>query len=358
MIICDLHCDTITELLVEPDLNNNTTQVNLSNMKSGNVLIQCFACYVPPSIPSGSRYDLIVKVMDLFKNQTHTYSRDISIAENINDVEHIIDQNRIAAIITIENGTAIENDLKLLEEYYESGVRGLTLVHAESHEWAISSNDKNPKHEPLTKFGEKVISAMNEMGMIIDLSHAHDETAKQVLKISKRPVVATHSCVRNLCQNARNLNDYLIKAIADSGGMIGINFFPGFLSNRYLSNLQERGGDLFSELSNMERQVAPDMKKISLMFRDFRIKINDVMSDIEVTIDDVIDHIDYIVRLVGDDFAGFGSDFDGVPDTPKELSNCADFDKLITRMSERGYSNHSIEKIAYKNFLRVFDHHK
>ena len=358
MIICDLHCDTITELLAGADLKSSLTQVNIPAMKAGAVGIQLFACYVPPSIPQGSRFDLVMKARDVFEDLLHRYGDEIELARNVPDVRRIMATDKICGILTIENGNAIENNLKNLSTYYEMGVRCMTIVHAESHEWAISSNDSNPVHEPLTNFGEKVIAAMNEMGMIIDLSHAHDETAKRVLELSKRPVVATHSCVKKLCQHPRNLSDYLIESIADSGGMIGINFFPGFISHDYHHSVTIRAGELFSELSRMERQAAPDLKEIALLFRDFRVKIHDLMQDIEVTIDDVIDHIDYIVRLVGDDCIGFGSDFDGIPDAPKGLTNCADTILILNRMAERGYNEKSIEKIAYKNFLRVLDSHE
>lgn len=358
MIICDLHCDTITELLVDANLHSSATQVNIPAMRKGRVGIQLFACYVPPSIPAGSRYELVMKARNVLEEQISANSDAIELARDLADVQRLIAADKMTAFLTIENGSAIENDLKLLEAYYEMGIRCMTLVHAESHEWALSSNDKSPQHASLTGFGEKVVAAMNEMGMIIDISHAHDETAKRVLQISRRPVVATHSCVYHLCQNARNLNDDLIRSIADGGGMIGVNFFPGFLSNRYHRAVTERAGELFAELSKMEQKVAPDLRQISLLFRDFRVKIHDLMKDVAVTIDDVVDHIDYIVRLVGDDYVGFGSDFDGIPDTPQGLRNCSDTITILQRMAERGYSQESIGKIAYKNFLRVLELHE
>lgn len=350
---CDLHCDTAMDLLNGALLKNHSTEVNIPFMKAGNVALQLFACYLPPSIHRHLRASVVLKVLDKLVEEIANNSEAIVLCKDYRMVNQVFQEQKIGAILTIENGMAIENDLKNLELFFSRGVRCLTIVHAESHEWAISSNDKAPKFDGLSDFGKRVISAMNEMGMIVDLSHAHDCTVKKVLKISRKPVIATHSCVHALCPVPRNLQDELIKGIADTGGMIGINFYPGFLDATYANTITNRAGELFAELSKMERASGGDVQKITSLFADFRLKIKPMMADTRVPVDRIIDHVDYIINLVGDDFVGFGSDFDGIPDSPEGIDNCRDFNLIKQKLFDKGYSVNTIEKIASKNFLRV-----
>jgi len=355
---CDLHCDTAMELFNGALLSATSTEVNIPFMKEGNVALQLFACYLPPSIHRHLRVSVVSEVLEKLTEEIANNSNVIALCKDYKTVQQAFHEQKLGAILTIENGMAIENSLKNLEMFFSRGIRCLTIVHAESHEWAISSNDKKPQFDGLTDFGERAIRAMNEMGMIIDLSHAHDCTVKKVLKISRKPVLATHSCVHALCPVPRNLQDALIKGIADTGGMIGINFFPGFLDATYADTVTKRAGELFAELSKAERASGGDLHKISSLFGDLRLKIKQMMADTRVSVDRIIDHIDYIINLVGDDFVGFGSDFDGIPDSPAGLDSCRDFNLIRKKLIDRGYSIERIEKIAYKNFLRVFQSHQ
>jgi len=352
---CDLHCDTAMLLLNGQSLNSQSTQVNIPFLKEANVALQLFACYLPPSIPHKKRSAVILKMLDNLKQELQINSDTISPCLDFSSVKNVLNNKQIGAVLTIENGMALENDLRNLELYYDEGIRLLTIVHAESHEWAISSNDKNPQFNGLNAFGEKVIAAMNEMGMIIDLSHAHDGTVAKVLKLTKKPVIATHSGVYSLCSVQRNLKENHIKGIADSGGMIGINFFPGFLDDNYMKTLNADAGNLFDQLSKSERRAGDDIVKIAGMYDDFRREFQQNISRIDVPVDRIIDHVDYVINLVGDDFVGFGSDFDGVPDLPQGIEDCRGFTLIRDKLIERGYSRETLEKICYKNFLRVFE---
>ncbi len=352
---CDLHCDTAMDILNGAQLAKHQTQVNIDYMRAGQLGLQLFACYQPSAIPESHRVNIILKMLERLKDEIAHYPDDVMICLNAAMARSALEEDKIGAIFTIENGMAIENDLSNLEMFYEKGMRCLTIAHAESHEWALSSNDTNPGFDGLTLFGEKVIAAMNEMGMMIDLSHAHDKTVEKVLNVSTKPVLATHSCVHSLCQTKRNLKDDLIKKIADNGGLIGINFYPGFLDPHYLAQVEKRAGDLFANLSQMEHQAGTDINKITRMFAEFRTKLKNIMLDIRIPIDRVIDHVDYIIKLVGDDFVGFGSDFDGIPDFPTGLEDCRGFKRLKHKLIEKGYSKSTIDKISHQNFLRVFE---
>lgn len=355
---CDLHCDTAMDILGGAEIKKHQTQVNIDYMREGQLGLQLFACYQPPAIPEAHRSRIVLEMLENLKHEIAKYPDVMKMCLNSADARTALEQDKIGAIFTIENGMAIENDLNNLEMFYEKGVRLLTIAHAESHEWALSTNDKNPGFDGVTPFGEKVIAAMNEMGMMIDLSHSHDITVEKVLEISTKPVLATHSCVYSICPTKRNLKDHLIKKIADNGGLIGINFYPGFLDAQYLSELDKRAGDLFENLSQMERQAGTDVNKITSMFAGFRTKLRNIMADVRIPIDRVIDHVDYIIRLVGDDFVGFGSDFDGIPDFPIGLEDCRGFGRIRQKLIEKGYSTRTIEKISHQNFLRVFENNE
>ncbi|MBD3289414.1 hypothetical protein GF337_11480 [candidate division KSB1 bacterium] len=352
---CDLHCDTAMDILAGARIDSHETQVNIDYMREGELGLQVFACYQPPSIPVSHRVSIILDMLAQLKSEIENNPDDITMCMNAKEARTALAQNKIGAIFSIENGMAIENKLDNLRLFHDAGIRCLTITHAVSHDWAISTNDTDPRFDGLSSFGEKVIAAMNEMGMIIDLSHSHDRTVEKVLEISSRPVLATHSGVYSLCPTRRNLKDELIKKIADNGGVIGINFYPGFLDEHYLSVVEKRAGNLFANLTQMEQAAGTDINKITGMFDEFRSKIKNIMVDIRVPVDRIIDHVDYVIKLVGDDFVGFGSDFDGIPDFPTGLEDCSGFKLLKQKLIERGYSKSTVDKISHQNFLRVLE---
>jgi len=194
---------------------------------------------------------------------------------------------------------------------------------------------------------------MNEMGMIIDVSHVHESTFWAALKLTRRPLIASHSNAAALCPAARNLTDDQIRGIADSGGMIGINFYPGFLESTYLQQNIERCSDLFITFDTLEEDYWQQPVKRMQAFHDLGGEFRKRMSDIKVGYELIVDHIVHIIDLVGDDFVGFGSDFDGLPALPEGMSGCDIFPSIITLLEERGYSDDTIEKIYQNNFLRV-----
>jgi len=352
--LCDMHCDTAFEILAGKSLAAEDCQVNLPAMKEANVKIQVFACYLSPMTYKGSRFPMLMDMITAFKKEIEQYSDQIVLCTNSEQVESAIAAGKIAAILAVENGMAMENNVYNLQTIYEAGVRLMTIVHAVSSDWAISSNDKNPAFDGLTQDGVKMIEQMNRLGMIIDISHAHEKTVEQVLKVSAHPIVASHSCAAAICPVPRNLTDNQIKEIASRGGMVGVNFFPGFLNYDYYQALLQNCGDLFDKLDEMERQAQGDPKKISVAFQEYRQEFRQEMGGKSVALDAVIDHVEHIRALAGDDAVGFGSDFDGVPAMPEGMDSVADFKILRERMVERGITGEALEKISYKNFLRVF----
>jgi membrane dipeptidase len=259
----------------------------------------------------------------------------------------------VAIFPAVENGYAIENNLRNLENLRSFGIRYMTLTHARNLKWAASSGEEKSAFEGLTPFGKKVIAAMNEMGIIVDLSHVHESTFWAVLKESKRPPIASHSDAAALCATPRNLTDDQIKAIADKGGMIGINFFPGFLDKQYLTEQTKRCGDLFERFSRIENDYWHDPQSRAAGMHQLGDELLGRMANVTVGPEAILRHINHIIDLVGDDYVGFGSDFDGVPTLPHGISGCDIFPLLIGRMRSDGFSGETIHKISSANFMRV-----
>ena len=241
-------------------------------------------------------------------------------------------------------GHAIENDLNNLERYYDLGARYMTLTHNETTDWADASYDQ-PRHGGLSPFGKKVIKAMNRMGMLVDVSHASDDTVRDAVKVSKAPVIASHSSVKAICPSRRNLIDELIKEIAGTGGIVMINFFPLFilpggaeLADGYVAQtLVLRGKNLspeeFDAEMNAWREKQPPMPVCY--------------------VGHLVDHIDHIVKVAGIDHVGLGSDYDGITYGPEQMPDVSGFPYVTQALLNRGYSSDEIKKILGGNFLRV-----
>lgn len=350
--ICDLHCDTATNLLLGSPLTDRGMQVNLPGMIEGGIGLQVFACYIPPAIPRGQAFPMVEKMIVNLKAELARHP-EIALCTNLAEIGSARASNRIAAFIGVENGNAIDGDLANLEKLRDLGVRLMTIIHAESNEWAISSNDPAPRFDGLTDLGRDVIQAMDDLGIIIDVSHSHDRTVEEVLRHSRKPVIASHSCAKTLCPNARNLSDELIAGLAYSGGVVGLNLYPGFLDAAYSRRITERAGDLFSELGKMERAAGMDIVKIGELYPGFVARFTEAMGDDLLPLERYYDHILYITELIGAEYVAFGSDFDGVPILPEGVAGCTSMRRIQEGLFERDYSLDEIQAISWDNFMRV-----
>ena len=360
MRIADIHCDTILKIQGGADIAAGIPwgHIDIDRLREGDVALQVFACFISSVVPKNKANEEAHKLIDLIEEMCQKNKQYLQLVEEFDEVKNILASPGTGIIIALENGHSIANNLKNLERFRLRGVRYMTLTHARNLDWAASSTEKVCPFEGLTPFGEKVIAAMNEMGIIIDTSHVHESTFWKVIKVTKKPLIASHSNVAQICPIARNLSDDQIKAIADSGGMVGINFFPGFLDQEYNRVQEKRCGDLFASLDEIEMKYFHDpVKKIKALLkfdRDFRKR----MEGIEVGLDRIIQHIEYIIKLVGDEYVGFGSDFDGIPVLPKNVKGCNVYPEILAKLGERGIIDKSLEKIAYLNFLRVLYENK
>lgn len=355
-IVVDLHSDTVMRMLGGLDFSKRDSigHMDIPRLKEGGVDLQVFACFIATNTPKAECRPYIDKMIDTLEAQVSRHPDQIAICKTAADAEKIIAAGKIAAFIGIENGVAIADSIENITHFYDRGVRYMTLTHTASSDWCISSADTAPAFHGLTDFGRAVVRKMNELGMIVDISHASPATVEEVLKITKYPVIASHSCVYALCPHNRNLTDDQIRAIAKNGGMIGINFFNAYLSKKWTdvsdSMYKARG----PEIDSIRTLYKGDDDKRHEAMKPFYNDLNKALAGAKVDVGTVVDHIDYIVKLVGPDYVGFGSDFDGVPSLPDGLTDCSMVPNITKELVARGYSDTDIKKILGGNFMRVF----
>ncbi len=351
-IVIDSHVDT-PMLMDEKDFDigvkNDKADVDLVKMKEGGLDAVFFAVYV------SNKYDHLhpavnaLKVLEQIHQQLIKNSDKATLALSAEDIEKIHKTGKRAILIGMENGGPIEDTLDLLNIYYRLGVRYITLTHNRNNQICDSATDKE-KWYGLSLFGRDVVARMNELGMIIDVSHISDRAFWDVLEISKAPVIASHSCARALCDAERNLTDEMIKALAEKNGVIQINFYGGFLSQEYKDNAEK-----------MWQGLIPKLKEIELKYRDnqneyykqrFLLWKNNTPEPPNIEI--LMKHIDHVVKLVGVDHVGLGSDYDGASSYPVGLEDVSGYPLITYHLLKRGYSEDDIKKILGGNLLRVF----
>ena len=309
-IIFDGHCDTILEVMNHKrslEKKSTTGHLDIPRMKEGGVDVQFFAIFIEDIYKPERSLKRTLQLIDCFYKEIEKNQDDISLVTNYNQIEEVNRAGKIAAILSIEGGEALEGDLGALRVLYKLGVRLLTLTWNQRNQIADGIWESRAG-SGLTEFGIKVIDEMNDLGMLIDVSHLLETGFWDVVKRSKTPIVASHSNCYALCPHLRNLKDGQIKALVDKGGVIGITFVPDFLT-------QEKR---------------------------------------KTIVKDVVTHIDYLVEKAGIDCVGLGSDFDGTDDLPLGLEGVDKIPNITKELLDRGYKEREIEKILGGNFLRVF----
>lgn len=271
------------------------------------------------------------------------------------DILSAVKQKKLVVLFGVEGGHMMENSLEKLDALYKRGVRYMTVTWNNSTDWATSALDETTKadslkHKGLTDFGKQVIKRMNELGMLVDLSHVGEQTFWDAINTTTKPVLVSHSCVYALCGHRRNLKDEQIKAVAKNGGVIHLNFYSGFLDPAF-----EARSDAFTlkHKTEMDSMLKVNPEPYFMQVYLFN-KYPDEVKSLRPPLSLLLDHLDYIVKLVGVDYVGLGSDFDGVNSLPAGLEGVEDFPKITEELLKRGYSKKEIRKILGENFLRVF----
>lgn len=357
-IVADMHSDTPLRMIKGFDFSRRDTtgHMDIPRLQEGGIDLQAFACFLPTSTPPDQCRSTVDELIDSLETQISCNSDKVTTCTTAAQAESIIQGGKIALFIGIENGVAINNSLDNLQHFYDRGVRYLTLTHTSSNEWCISSADTAPAFLGLTEFGRTVVRKMNELGMIVDISHASVSAVEEVLKVTRDPIIASHSCVHSICPHERNLTDRQIKAIAENGGLIGINFFSGYLSpeNKWMQIADSIYNEHRAEIDSITELYPDDYHKRREALRPVYEARDRETARLGIDVGTVVDHIDYIVNLVGPDYVGLGSDFDGVSSLPQGLSDCSMVPNITRELVERGYSREDIKKILGGNFMRVF----
>ncbi|MBV9108841.1 MAG: dipeptidase [Gemmatimonadetes bacterium] len=330
---------------MNPDssLPNNNTDV--ARLKAGGVGGVFWAAYVPVEtigrVPGPARVAL--EQIDLIHRMVDR-SPDMAMALTADDIERIHRDHKIAALIGIEGGHAIENSLGALRQFYSLGVRYMTLTHTATIDWADAATD-SARHGGLTRFGEEVVREMNRLGMLVDLSHVSPGTMSDALRVSEAPVIFSHSSARAITDVPRNVPDSILVRLKENGGIVMVNFYSGFVDpgavalTRESYRVEARARELYPNDAAARDRYEADWRRQNPMPRG--------------TIRIVADHIDHIVRVAGIDHVGYGSDFDGVTSLPVGLEDVSRFPYLTAELLRRGYSDADVRKILGGNLLRV-----
>jgi membrane dipeptidase len=320
-------------------------QTDIPRLREGGVDAQVWVAFVPPELMhSGEAARVCLEQIDLIHRLVEKHGDHLELALTAGDVERIARSGRIASLIGVEGGHAIEDSLERLGEFHSLGARYMTLTHNETTSWADSSYDE-ARNGGLAPFGREVVREMNRLGMLVDVSHASDRTVWDALDAGRAPVIASHSSARSLCGARRNLPDELIRAIGASGGLVMVNLYPVFLVPEGVS-VESAFFEKSMELRSMD--LPPDeFKKAMDAFEQERTRLP------RCKVDAVADHLEHIIRVAGIDHAGLGSDFDGIPFGPEQVPDVSGFPHITRALLDRGYGEKEIRKVLGENFLRV-----
>ena len=309
-VVFDAHADTLTEMTdrgYDLDGGPDGTHLDLPRCADGVLDAQVFTCFVSPKcLPDGAA-DRVRLQLATMRRQLERLPDRVSLCLEPGDVAAARAGGRLAAVLAIEGGHAIENDLDVLLEFRRAGVRTMTLTWNNSNEWADGCGDDGP-HGGLTDRGREVVAAMEELGMVLDVSHVAATTFDDVVAAARTPLLASHSCARALRDHPRNLTDDQLRALAATGGVACVNFYPSFL-----------------------------------------------VADGEATLDDLLDHVDRFLEHAGPDHVGLGSDFDGIPTTPRGVEDVSCLPRVTEGLLARGHDAETVAKVLGGNLLRLFD---
>ncbi|HEV8148512.1 MAG TPA: dipeptidase [Bryobacteraceae bacterium] len=358
----DVTSKTVTGFDIGPRAPSGHTDI--VRMKEGGMGGQFFAVYVAANYVEGNRAaNRTLQMIDTVRHDIiGKYPATFQYATSVKEILAARQNGKIAALMGIEGGHAIEDSLRLLRDYYLLGVRYMTLTHSNTNNWADSSGDvtrENVKHHNgLTEFGKDVVREMNRLGMMVDIAHVADKTFYDALEVSKAPIFSSHSSCRALCDVPRNMTDEMIQALAKKGGVIQINFSCGFLSQAAAdaSGAGRRGGRGANPAFQARVEKETEGKNLTPEQRqDVIRKIRDEMGirEVRATLADVVAHIDHVKKIAGIDHVGIGGDFDGVGCTPDGLDDVSKYPNLTRALLEKGYTAAEITKIYSGNVLRV-----
>src|ERR1700686_3099872 len=362
-LVVDPHADTPQRFLDENyDIGSTDTKdhghISLDKAKAGNLGAEFFSIWVQQETnrrcPPRHTFDLIDSVFE----QAERHPDRMMMAFSVADIERAHREHKLAALLGIEGGHSIENDVRLLRDFYRLGVRYMTLSWSNTNEWADSSGDiSDPKvehHNGLTEDGKQIVLEMNRLGMLVDISHVADKTFFDAIAVTKAPVIASHSSARALTNHPRNMTDDMLRAVAKNGGVVQVNFYNAFIDENYRKAAEAQAKERDAAVKANADQLRAAGKTVTYLDND-RIEREWAAKILRPPLSSLIDHIDHIAKVAGIDHVGLGSDFDAVGGaTPQGSDSAADLPKITQALLDRGYSADDIRKILGGNLIRVF----
>ena len=364
-IVIDTHADTPQRFVDEGwDFSSALGEgmLNLEAARAGNLAAEFFAIWAEPVAWRGRFAFRTLQLIDGVLEQIRKHAGAMRLCVSPGDIREAHANGVFAALMGIEGGHSIENDLGLLRIYYQLGVRYMTLTWTNTNEWADSSGDLEDEtvrhHDGLTVFGRGVVREMNRLGMMVDVSHVSDKTFWDVLKTTRAPVIASHSSARALAGSPRNLTDEMLRAVATNNGVVMVNFYASFLSDTWkeawsaTAEEREKLLELASKPYKQRGEPLPYSVSLAVDRKFYEESLRDRLPLVPFSV--LIDHFDYVAQVAGIDHVGIGTDFDGFSMLPDGILSAADLPKVTAALMERGYTAEQMKKLLGGNLLRVF----
>ena len=358
-IVVDTHNDvlstaTMNGMNIETDLSG-ITHSDLARFKKGGVDVQVFSIFCDDHFGVGTAFAYAHREIDSLYAIARRNPDKMEIVTDPAGLDRAVKHHRLAAMMGVEGGHMIEDRMDYLDSFYRMGVRYMTLTWNNSTPWATSAMEETSKAFTVTPYGlteegKAIVRRMNELGMLVDLSHVGYKTFFDAIHTTTKPVICSHSSVYTLCPVFRNLKDDQIKAIGDNGGVIQVNFYSGFLDSNYAPRMARFLQRHKPELDSLTAAKAPQYAVNTFLSKKYPAEADSLRAPLSV----LMDHIDYIVRLIGVDHVGLGSDFDGIESPPQQLNDVTTYPLITRELLKRGYKPAEIEKILGGNFIRVF----
>ena len=320
---------------------------DIPRLRAGGVGAQFWSVYVPVSTRrDGKALATTLEQIDLVHEMVRRYPETFQLARSTDDIQRIRAEGKIASLIGVEGGHSIENSLNVLRQLYDRGARYMTLTHSQTLDWADSCTDQ-AKHGGLSKFGEQVVREMNRLGMLVDISHVSPDCMRDTIRVTRAPVIFSHSSARAVANHPRNVPDDVLKLTSKNGGVVMINFFNTFVH----PGDAERGVRRMQLQAKLKQEFATEPNRIASALNQWDAQHPRAR---DCSVHHVLEHIDHVARVAGIDHVGLGSNFDGIPLTPLQLRDVSSYPVITQGLLDRGYSETDVRKILGENIMRVF----
>ena len=356
-IVVDSHDDTTQRLVYDKAFDigkrNGDGNIDIPRMRDGGLDALFFSIWVSSDVTGPPAVKRALDQIDAVREAVRTHPDDLMLATTADEIRRAVAEHKIAALMGVEGGHMIDEDLRLLRDYAALGVRYMTLTHFKNNTWADASTDK-PAHNGLTAFGKDVVREMNRLGVMVDISHVADKTFFDALAVTRAPVIASHSSCRAIANHPRNMTDDMLRALAKNGGVVMINYHVGFLSEEFRAASEKQSGDIVARNAAMSKKCGGDEACSTL--ESARIDREAMASGKlpRVTWDKIIEHIEHAVKVAGADHVGLGSDFDGAT-MPFGMDDVSKMPRITEALLNKGYSEVDVAKILGGNILRVME---